>query len=116
MKAFRRTLSDLGEVSTVHGLRYSLVPRKQKSTWWLDLDRLVWALIVVTATVLASYLSFETYSTWSETPVVTTIGSTALPITALDFPAVTLCSPGNDLNSLYKIHEVSITLKSFLHT
>ena len=43
---------------------------------------------------------------WNEMPVVTTIGTTALPITELEVPSITLCSPGNDLKHLYKIHKV----------
>ena len=36
-------------------------------------------------------------------PVVTTIRTTSLPITELEFPAVTICNQGFDMNSMHKV-------------
>lgn len=82
---WKKTINDLTEVSTVHGLRYVL-----KCTSHL-VDRLFWAIIVIVAFSLSLYMSVQIYTNWQASPVVTTIGTNALPITDLDFPAITLC-------------------------
>lgn len=81
----KKTISDLSEVTTVHGLRYAL-----SCTSHL-VDRLLWAVIVIGAFSLSLYMSVQIYLNWQASPVVTTIGTNALPITDLDFPAITLC-------------------------
>ena len=59
--------------------------------------RLIWTGIVSAATILGVCMSIEMWFDWKASPVVTTIGTTALPIADLNFPAVTLCSPGNGM-------------------
>ena len=80
-----QTLAELSEVSTVHGLRYALSCKSRL------VDRAFWAVIVIGAFALSIYMSVQIYLNWKASPVVTTIGTNALPITDLDFPAITLC-------------------------
>ncbi|TRY76922.1 hypothetical protein TCAL_10149, partial [Tigriopus californicus] len=94
---FPKTVRDLSDVSTVHGLRYVL---NGKACY---LDRLLWTLICVTATGIGLFMSAQLWLHWQSNPVVTTIATASLPITNLDFPAITLCSPGNDIESLTKL-------------
>lgn len=94
---FPKTVRDLSEVSTVHGLRYVL---NEKACY---LDRILWALICIIATGIGLYMSAQLWVHWQSNPVITTIATASLPITNLDFPAITLCSPGNDIASLAKL-------------
>ena len=97
---FRKTIRDLAEVSTVHGLRYALNFQSH------FLDRFLWTVTVVIAMGLGIYTSARLYLDWQNDPVTTTIGTVALPITDIDFPAITLCSPGNDMKGLYKVADI----------
>ena len=56
--------------------------------------------------IAVGIMSSRLYINWKNDPVVTTIGNAFLPITMLDFPAITICSPGNDLEDFYKIHQI----------
>ena len=94
-----KTINELADVSTVHGLRYVLKTSSNKHAF----DRIAWILIVVGATAIGIILSANTWIHWRDNPVVTTIGSASLPITSLDFPAVTICSPGNDIQGVYDL-------------
>ena len=39
-------------------------------------------------------------------PVVTTIRTHSLPITKLDFPAITICNQGFNMKTMYQIHKL----------
>ena len=43
---------------------------------------------------LGVYWSIHLYFDWQEKPVLTTVTTTALPVSHVDFPAVTICSEG----------------------
>ena len=90
------------ESSTIHGLTYISTTRKS--------SRLFWILVVITGFVGASLLIKESFDSWSESPVKTTIET--LPISEIKFPKVTVCPPKNtftDLNYDLMISE-NITL------
>ena len=55
---FRKTLRDLAEVSTVHGLRYALNFQSHL------LDRFLWTVTVVVAMGLGIYTSARLYLDW----------------------------------------------------
>ena len=99
--ALSKTVKGLADVTTVHGLRYAL-----RSNSPYSFDRILWTVIVVSATIAVLVTSWSLYSGWQAHPVMTTIGNVSLPISELDFPAITICTPGNDLQSLYKVHQV----------
>ena len=73
------------ESSTIHGLTY--ISTTQKCV------RLFWFLVVVTGFVGAGYLIRESFASWSESPIKTTIET--LPISDIKFPKVTVCPPKN---------------------
>ena len=91
------------ESSTIHGLTYISTTRKY--------TRLFWILVVLAGFVGASLLIKESFDSWSESPVKTTIET--LPISIITFPKVTVCPPKNtftDLNyDLMMTENVTIT-------
>lgn len=44
--------------------------------------------------MLGAYWTASIYIGWQEHPVVTTATTTALPVTEIDFPSVTICAQG----------------------
>ena len=93
------------ESSTIHGLTYISTTRKYA--------RLFWILVVIAGFVGASLLIKESFDSWSESPVKTTIET--LPISDITFPKVTVCPPKNtftDLNyDLMMTENVTLTEK-----
>ena len=73
------------ESSTIHGLAYIATGRKYV--------RLFWTLVVVVGFTGASILIHESFQSWADSPVKTTIET--LPITEITFPKVTVCPPKN---------------------
>ncbi len=78
------------ESSTIHGLTYISTTRKYA--------RLFWILVVIGGFVGASLLIKESFDSWSESPVKTTIET--LPIAEITFPKVTVCPPKNTFTDL----------------
>ena len=78
------------ESSTIHGLTYISTTRKYA--------RLFWILVVITGFTGASLLIKESYDSWSNSPIKTTIET--LPITKIKFPKVTVCPPKNTYTDL----------------
>ena len=91
------------ESSTIHGLTYISTMRKYA--------RLFWTLVVITGFTGASLLIKESFDSWSESPVKTTIET--LPISEIKLPKVTVCPPKNlftDLNyDLMMTENVTLT-------
>ena len=78
------------ESSTIHGLTYISTTRKYA--------RLFWILVVIGGFVGASLLIKESFDSWSESPIKTTIET--LPISEITFPKLTVCPPKNTLTDL----------------
>ena len=78
------------ESSTIHGLFYISTTRR--------LVRLLWIGVVIGGFIGAGVLIHESFSSWSTSPVSTTIET--LSISELDFPNVTVCPPMNSFTSL----------------
>ena len=78
------------ESSTIHGLTYISTTRKYA--------RLFWFLVVVTGFSGAGYLIRESFASWSESPIKTTIET--LPISEIKFPKITVCPPKNTFTDL----------------
>ena len=93
------TLRSYTSNATVHGLSYIgdlTLP---------VVDRLVWLVVVVVFGSCAAYLSHGVFKEWQSNKVVTTLRETELPITELDFPAITICSEGLDMEAVEKVIE-----------
>ena len=78
------------ESSTVHGLVYISQTKK--------LIRLFWIAVILFGFTAAAMLILESFQSWAESPVKTTIET--MPITKLTFPKVTVCPPKNTYTDL----------------
>lgn len=89
MSAFGKNINNYFKESSLHGLLYI-------STADNCLERFVWTILVIVQIILASFLVQESWLTWEQSPVVTSVD--LMGIENLDFPAVTFCPPGQVLN------------------
>ena len=78
------------ESSTIHGLTYLSTSRKYA--------RLFWIIVVIAGFSGAGVLIYQSFDSWAEGPVKTTIET--LPITEIKFPKVTVCPPKNTYTDL----------------
>ena len=84
------------DISTIHGLSWISSTKK-----W---SRLLWILIVIGGFSGAGYLIYESFDSWKQSPISTTIET--LPISKITFPNVTVCPPRDlFLNLNYDIKE-----------
>ena len=86
MKEFESFL----ESSSISGLNHISNTRRY--------GRLFWVFIVLTGFTVSGFLIYESFQSWKESPVKTTIET--LPITELIFPKVTVCPPKNTFTNL----------------
>ena len=73
------------ESSTIHGLGYISTTRKSLKIFWV--------LVILTGFTVAGIIINESFQTWIDRPVSTTIET--LPISKIKFPKVTVCPPKN---------------------
>ena len=78
------------ESSSIHGLAYIATGRKYV--------RLFWILVVIAGFTGAIVLIYESFQSWADSPVKTTIETRA--ITDFTFPKVTVCPPKNTFTDL----------------
>ena len=86
MKTFKEFL----ESSTIHGLVYISISR--------SFVRIFWIFVVFIGFTGAVYLINQSFSSWANSPVATTIATK--PITDLELPNVIVCPPRNSFTSL----------------
>ena len=85
-----KTVKEFLESSTIHGLVYISTTKR--------LVRLLWLCVVISGFMGAGVLIHQSFSSWTASPVSTTIE--VLPITDLDLPNVTVCPPKNTFITL----------------
>ena len=78
------------ESSSISGLNHIATSKK--------CARVFWILVVITAFILSGFLIFESFDSWSNSPVRTTIET--LDMRDIHFPKVTVCPPKNTLTDL----------------
>ena len=78
------------ESTTIHGLAYIASTAK--------LSRLIWILVVIIGFSTAGFLIYQSFQSWEESPITTTIET--LPISEIKFPKVSVCPPKNTLTNL----------------
>ena len=96
---FLTTLRSYTNTATVHGLSY--IGDRSLPV----IDRLVWMVVVCVFGGCAAYISSGVFKEWQGNKVVTTLKDTEMPITELDFPAITICSEGLNLDTVEKVIE-----------
>ena len=90
-------LKNYASNSTVHGINY--VFDEELSI----LERLIWFVIVFVFGCVAMYLVYESYNTWQDNQVITTLKTVTKPVTELAFPAVTICGTGQHMEKVEKV-------------
>ena len=83
---FYETLKEYADSTTIHGISYIF------KNGISILDRLIWIAAVVTGIFFAIYLSTYSYVDWQNSPVTTTVLTTAKPIRNIPFPAISICA------------------------
>ena len=78
------------ESSTIHGLAY--VSKTSKYA------KLFWILVVIAGFTVSGFLIKESFQSWSDSPIKTTVES--LPVTKIRLPKVTVCPPKNTFTDL----------------
>ena len=78
------------ESSTIHGLTYISTTRKY--------TRLFWILVVISGFLTAFLIINQSFNSWSDSPVKTTIET--LPISEITLPKVTVCPPRDTYTDL----------------
>ena len=78
------------ESSTIHGLNYISSTRKWSSFLWI--------CIVIAGFSGAFYIISQSFLTWQESPIITTVD--VLPMSQIKFPKVTVCPPRGTYTSL----------------
>ena len=79
------------ESSTIHGLTYISTSKK-------ILVKICWVFVVIGGFTGAGVMINNSFKSWSESPVKTTIET--LPITDLTLPNITVCPPKNTYTNL----------------
>ena len=96
---FLATFRSYTSNATVHGLSYI-------GDLSLPLvDRVVWSVVVVVFGACAAYLSHGVFQAWQSNLVVTMLKETELPVTKLDFPAITICNEGLNMEAVENVIE-----------
>ena len=90
-------LKNYASNSTVHGINY--VFDESLSIF----ERFIWLLVVCGLGCVAMFLVYESYNTWQDIQVITTLKTVAKPVTELTFPAVTICGTGQHLDTVEKV-------------
>jgi len=70
-----RIVKDYSEYSSVQGVIYIFQANQTL------LGRMFWILVVVLMLMLGSYWSVDAYNSWQASPVLTTVTTTAFPVT-----------------------------------
>ena len=60
-------------------------------------DKLIWALVLITAAAFGLTQIQNLYTQWRSNPVTTAISSVTKEISSIDFPAITVCKSGANL-------------------
>lgn len=84
------TLKLFTQTSTIHGLAYWATTRK--------LERLFWIFVVLTGFSGAGILIQQSFQSWQDSPVTTTIETR--PISEVTFPKISVCPAKNTYTNL----------------
>ncbi len=76
------------QVSTTHGIYYSLEPGVTV------FSNIFWIVAVIVLFAFSLYLTITAYVQWKEDPILTTVSTTGYPVNKLEFPAITICGQG----------------------
>ena len=72
-------IRDYSEYSSIQGLIYIFQSNQTM------IGKLFWILVVVLMLMLGAYWSVNAYNSWQEDPVLTTVTTTAYPVTQVNY-------------------------------
>ena len=102
LKIGKVTVFQFASNTSIHGIAYVFDKNIQKC------DRLLWIILVCFGAGLALHMSHQAWTNWKSSPVLTSVGSTALPLSHVDYPAITICSQGRYHIQVFVISSLSI--------
>ena len=82
------TAKQYAAATSIHGITYIFEGGR------LFLERILWVVLVVLASILAWRLSEPLFENFSQNPVLTTVSTSGYPIENVEFPAITICAQG----------------------
>ena len=88
------TLHEYAENSSVHGVSYIFSPSET------IVEKLIWCFVVLASLVLAGWFSQKSFTDWQDNQIITTLKNAAKQVSELDFPAVTICAGGLNMNAV----------------
>ena len=81
-------IKSFSEYSSIQGLLY--ICQEKQTTF----GKIFWSFIVVSMMTLGIYWSVQSYQSWQDQQVITTVKTTAFKVTNIEFPAITICGQG----------------------
>ena len=86
-----------GESSSIHGVSY--IFNQANSIF----ERLLWFILIVGCLAVAGLMIRSSYFEWQENKVITSLKTTAKPVTDLEFPAITICGAGLHMDGTERV-------------
>ena len=84
-----KTAKQYASTSTAHGLAYIVEDGRSY------LERIFWIFVTALAVFFTAFQTIQLYSQWKNDPVVTSLDTVKLPISEIEFPAITICPQGS---------------------
>ena len=83
-------IKSFSEYSSIQGLLY--ICQEKQTTF----GKIFWSFIVVSMMTLGIYWSVQSYQSWQNQQVMTTVKTTAFKVTNIEFPAINMCGQGQN--------------------
>ena len=93
-KGVCKTFKDYAESSSIHGVAYISTPTST------TIDRIFWTIFICLGLATAVMLSKTAYEEWQDNPVLTTLKKTSKKISSNQFPSVTICTEGVNMEAV----------------
>ena len=93
------TIKEYSDHTTIHGINYVF------ASFLSFNDRLFWFIIFITGLALSVFLSLDAFLDWRKNMIVTRFENSELPVTEIEFPAVTICSQGLTMENVARAVE-----------
>ena len=88
-RPYFRTLIEYASLTSLHGISYIFEQNR------FLYERILWICAILIAILIGTHLSWDAYRTWQDDPILITVGTTALPVEKIEFPAITICGQGS---------------------
>ncbi|XP_054274391.1 pickpocket protein 28-like isoform X2 [Macrosteles quadrilineatus] len=90
----RHAVADFTQHSSLHGLRYVADPNISRA------ERLFWIVSFALACIFATNFISNVYYKWTHSPVILSLSPEPTPLSAIPFPAITICNMNNAKKSV----------------